>query len=364
MNDRDYMLWLSACSSVLSSRKLNAVIDFFGSAENVFRADGSLINNSVRLTERESNSLLSGRDRDYIGKLYDLLEFKGISFISRNCDGFPTLLREIPDPPIGIFIKGNLPEDESVKVAVIGSRSCSEYGRLTAGILARPLARAGIIIVSGMARGVDSVAHRSAIEAGGRTIAVLGSGVDVCYPKENESLHRDIINNGCVISEYPPGTKPIHYNFPARNRIISGLSKGIIVTEAAKKSGTMITVDQAADQGREVFAVPGNITVRLCEGTNKLIKDGAHVASCYLDVLEVLGIDKISDKNTKSAELPSSLTPQEQKILALVNFEPISLDALLDDNELTKGEVYLALTSLEVKGLVKKLSGSRYMKNN
>ena len=360
MTNKDYMLWLSSLVSGMSSRKLNSLLEIFGTAQAVFSAAEAELCRSIRLTDKEKKTVFERRNREYIEELKSLLESRQISYISQDCDSFPTLLREIPDPPIGIFVVGNLPDDDTNKVAVIGSRTCSEYGRLTARCLSKPLAKAGVIIVSGMARGVDSVAHRAALDAGGKTIAVLGCGVDVCYPRENEGLREEIISNGCVISEYPPGTRPLPYHFPARNRIISGISRGVIVTEATNKSGTMITVDQALDQGREVFAIPGDINRELSKGTNRLIKDGAHVTLSHTDILETLHID------TKPAESGGSknLQPNEIHVLGIIDFEPRGFDALLDQASVTNGELHLTLTALEIKGLVRRLPGSRYVKND
>jgi DNA processing protein len=207
------------------------------------------------------------------------------------------------------------------------------------------------------------MAHRGAISGGGKTIAVLGCGVDICYPAENRELREEIINNGCVISEYPPGTTPIPAFFPARNRIISGLSEGVLVAEAGKKSGTLITVNQAMEQGREVFSIPGNISSKLSEGTNELIRDGAIPVSDYTDVLFALGISQEKDvpqqKNSNFV-----LATDEKLVYDSLSFDPISIDMLFELTNLNPGRIHLTCAQLEIKGLARKLPGSRYIKNN
>jgi DNA processing protein len=218
-----------------------------------------------------------------------------------------------------------------------------------------------------MARGTDSMAHRSAIEGGGQTVAVLGCGTDVCYPPENRQLREDIIANGCVVSEYPPGVQPFQGHFPARNRIISGLSSVVVVVEAARKSGTLITVEQAADQGREIMAVPGSIASKLSEGTNKLISEGALPVMDYVDVLIALGINpaQASQKSTaKAAKLKlDSLAHEEKIVYDSLTFEPVAFDRLAALTKMPAGGLHYALTMLELKGFIKKLPGSRFIRN-
>jgi len=200
------------------------------------------------------------------------------------------------------------------------------------------------------------------------TIAVLGCGVDICYPAENKQLREDIINNGCVISEYPPGVRPAPMYFPARNRIISGLCRAIVVTEAGKKSGTLITVDQAQEQGREVFAVPGNISSKLSYGTNQLIREGAYPVSDHEDILAALGISAqspeiLDEKNNSEKNSKNNLAPDEKRVYDSLSLEPISFDMLVDVTSVEIGRLHLICTGLELRGLAKKLPGARYIKN-
>ncbi|MCL2356529.1 MAG: DNA-processing protein DprA [Defluviitaleaceae bacterium] len=365
MHNDIYMLWLSSLAGHIDSRKLNFILDTFGTARNAFFANPSEFERASRLTPQAAKMLNERRSLEYIENLLGELEKRGIAYFSRENERFPSELREIPDPPVGIFCMGTLPPDDTPMVAVIGSRKCSEYGLMAARVFAKPLAEAGIVIVSGMARGVDSMAHRGAISGGGKTIAVLGCGVDVCYPAENLELRDQIAANGCVISEYPPGTKPQAYFFPARNRIISGLSRGVLVTEAGKKSGTLITVNQATEQGREVFAVPGNISSRLSEGTNDLIRDGAIPVSDHTDIMFALKISppkKSSNSGDKSHEKKIALAPDEKQVYDTLSFDPVSVETLMEAMDFSPGTMMLLLARLEIKGLVRKMPGSRYIK--
>ncbi|MCL2217482.1 MAG: DNA-protecting protein DprA, partial [Defluviitaleaceae bacterium] len=209
---------------------------------------------------------------------------------------------------------------------------------------------------------VDSMAHRGALSGGGKTIAVLGCGADICYPAENRELREEIIKNGCIISEYPPGTTPQAFFFPARNRIISGLSCGIVVAEAGKKSGTLITVDQAMEQGREVFAVPGNISSKLSEGTNQLIRDGAFPVSDFEDILYALGISPAPDAPPEPVK-KSLLAPEEKRVYDSLDLNPVSFDMLAEITEIQPGRLHFICTGLEIKGLIRKLPGSRYVRS-
>jgi len=357
----------------LGSRKLNTLIDTFETARNIFNAPIEELER--HLTPKGLCTITSQRNLQYIEGLLNSMEAEGIVYYSREHERYPNLLKEIPDPPVGLFCIGTFPPESMHKVAIIGSRRCSEYGLMAAQLLATPLAQNGVVVVSGMARGVDSMAHKGAIQGGGQTVAVLGCGVDVCYPPENNFLRKEIINNGCVISEYPPSTQPLPAFFPARNRIISGLSKGVVVTEAAAKSGTLITVDQAASQGREVMAVPGNISSRLSEGTNHLIRDGAHIVASHIDILYALGISKCNNssefekkqpkdqKNNETDSLSKNLATEEKQVYDSLSYEPVSFDILSEMVNIGVGQLHLICTSLELKGLLKKLPGSRYIKN-
>jgi len=361
MHDDIYMLWLSSLVHHTTARKLNFLLEQFGSARAIFNATSEELREALPQAHHAFNIISKAQDLDIIEKLLATLETKGIAYISRNNENYPSMLKEIHDPPLGLFFKGTLPSDDYAKIAIIGSRKCSEYGLLTARLLARPLAAAGVVVVSGMAKGVDSMAHRGAIQGGGKTIAVLGCGVDICYPSENKQLMMEIINNGCVASEYAPGVTPTPAFFPARNRIISGLSRGVVVTEAALKSGTLITVDQAQEQGREVFAVPGNISSKLSGGTNQLIRDGAYPVSDHTDILSVLKISPVTENEIQKDK--PQLAQEEKRVYDNLSLEPVSFDMLASLTGIDIGKLHLICTGLELKGLAKKIPGSRYIRN-
>ena len=240
------------------------------------------------LTEKTIKSLSDSRKKWDFESEKNKLSQKGIIFVSRIDRKFPDKLKNIPDAPFAIYYKGKLPDPDTPSVAIIGARICSDYGRYMARNFGRGLALAGVQIISGMARGIDGVSQKAAVEAGGMSYGILGNGVDVCYPEENMDVYRGLCKNGGIISEYPPGTLPKAGFFPMRNRIISGLADIVLVIEAREKSGTQITVDTALEQGREVLAVPGRVTDRLSDGCNALISQGAGVAICIEDILDRL----------------------------------------------------------------------------
>jgi len=363
----------------VGSRKLNFLLDVFGNASAIFKSSAEELREHMPLAHHAFEHICKHKDLEYIEALLEKMESQGIVYISRNNPRFPSLLKEIPDAPVGIFFTGTLPADNIEKVAIIGSRNCSEYGLLTARLLAQPLAAAGVAIVSGMARGVDSMAHRGALQGGGITVAVLGCGVDICYPAENRELRKQILQEGCVVSEYAPGVRPAPAFFPARNRIISGLSRAVVVTEAGLKSGTLITVDQAQEQGREVLAVPGNISSKLSQGTNQLIRDGAFPVSNHEDILNILGgapklgntrkpkskptAQELQKNPQNSKNFNISLAPDEKRVYDRLSLEPVSFDYLADVSEVDIGRLHLICTGLELKGLAKKLPGACYIKN-
>lgn len=272
--------------------------------------------------------------------------------------GYPSSLSDIPDPPAVLFFEGEL--DKALQkpvVAVIGSRRSSVYGLGVARSLSRALSSAGVCVASGLARGIDGEAHRGSLDAGGPTIAVLGSGIDVSYPPEHGKLARSIAKCGALVSEYPPGTKPDRFNFPERNRIISGLSRGVIVVEAGERSGTMITVNSALDQGREVFAVPGEVTRSTSFGTNRLLKEGANLVTSVDDVLEVLGIH--------ATESAASLLPDVEgevgvAVVQLLADAPLHFDEIVRRLELDPGALQAELLMLEMQGHIIRRPGEIY----
>lgn len=284
---------------------------------------------------------------------------QGIRLISRDDPAYPALLAQTVNPPFLLYVRGTLTENDRWSLAVVGTRQASTYGKEVTRKLVSGLVAAGVTIVSGLALGIDAVAHSAALAAGGRTLAVLGSGVDQLYPMTNQQLGQTIMQQGAVMSEYPVGTMPTATNFPPRNRLISGLSLGVLVIEAAPKSGALITAQFAGEQGREVFAIPGNIFSPRSEGTHRLIKDGASLVTCVDDILDALNLQSAVVQQEMTAIMPE--TPIEAALLALVEDEPQHVDQLRRDSGLGIADVSATLALLELKGLVRQVGGMQYV---
>jgi DNA processing protein len=283
----------------------------------------------------------------------------GIRLVSRDDPSYPPLLAQTAHPPFLLYVRGTLTDNDRWALAVVGTRQASTYGKDVTRKLVTGLVAAGVTIVSGLALGIDAVAHNAALAAGGRTLAVLGSGVDQIYPQSNYQLGSTIPQQGALVSEYAIGTLPTATNFPPRNRLISGLSLGVLVVEAAPKSGALITAQFAGEQGRDVFAVPGNIFSPRSEGTHRLLKDGAMLVTCVDDILDALNLQSAVVQQEMSAIMPE--TPTEAALLALVEDEPQHIDELRRQSGLNMPEVSSTLALLELKGLVRQVAGMQYV---
>ena len=283
----------------------------------------------------------------------------GVRLLSRDDPAYPPLLRQLVNGPPLIYVRGTLTDNDRWALAVVGTRQASTYGRDATRKLVTDLVGAGVTIVPGLALGIDAVAHQAALEAGGRTIAVLGSGVDQIYPQTNRALAQAVMAQGAIVSEYALGTQPAAINFPPRNRIISGLSLGVLVIEAAARSGALITVQFALEQGRDVFAVPGSIFSPKSEGPNRLIRDGAMLVTRADEILDALNMQNVVEQQTVSAMLPE--TAEEVALLKLVEAEPRHIDAISRDSTLAPPVVSATLAMLELKGLVKQVGGMQYV---
>jgi DNA processing protein len=284
----------------------------------------------------------------------------GITILTWESAAYPAYLREIPTAPPVLYLQGELQEIDRLGVAVVGTRRLTAYGRQVTRDIVSGLVRNGVTIISGLARGIDAVAHQAALDAGGRTIAVLGSGLDCIYPAENRSLVKEIISGrGAVISEYGLGVQPEAKNFPPRNRVISGLSLGVIVVEAGKRSGALITANFALEQGRDVFAVPGNINSVASKGPNRLIQDGAKLVTCADDVLDELNLQMVVEQTAVQLLLPE--TAEEAALLAHLNYNPIHVDELGRATGFPTNLVSSTLTMMELKGMVQQTGGMSYI---
>jgi DNA processing protein len=291
-------------------------------------------------------------------------EKAAVKIVPFTDSSYPARLRMISDPPSLLYLKGEIRRDDEKAVAVVGSRSTSDYGRRVARDLCRGLASLGFTVVSGMARGIDGTAHETSLNAGGRTIAVLGSGVDRVYPAEHDKLYRRISENGAVISEFPMGTRPLAFNFPARNRLISGLSLGVVVVEATEKSGSLITAALALEQGREVFAVPGEVGASRSRGAHRLIRQGAKLVETVDDIMEEIAPQLlVRSGKTLSAPrrtLPQNLGDEFQRIFGLFQERPLQIDEVIESSGCSASRVSEILLELELQGYIKQLPGKKY----
>lgn len=347
----------------LGSQRLLKLVEHFGSAKAAWEAkEKELL--ILPWMGKVAQELVAWRKKVEPRRLEEeLLRSKvGVLVFTDPC--YPQELKNIYNPPSVLYYLGDLTALEGIKVAVVGTRRPTPYGLKVAQVLARGLAEAGIVVVSGMAAGIDAAAHRGALQGKGKTIAVLGSGVDVVYPRENARLYQEIAGEGLILSELPPGTPPERHHFPARNRIISGLARGTIVVEAGEKSGALITADLALEQGRDVFAVPGPITSFQSRGTNNLLKQGAKVVTGVEDILEEYFSGEVQGPARKQGvrNTPGlKLSPVEEKVLAAVASSPLSLEELGEATGLSIREINIALTFLELQGLVSRLPGGLYV---
>ena len=273
--------------------------------------------------------------------------------------GYPERLRQIENPPPVLYVKGTLTPADEYALAVVGTRRATTYGREATNLIAGELARQGMTIVSGLALGIDTYAHHAALAAGGRTLAVLGCGIDIPYPQTNVKLAAQICDgNGALLAEYPPGTKPEPANFPPRNRIISGLARGVLVVESGAKGGALITVDFANEQGRDIFVVPGSIFSRLSDGTNALLRQGARSVTSANDILEDLSLLRLSEQ-VEVREIVGS-NPLEKALLRILADQPLHIDEICQSSGLAMGDVSSTLMMMEMKGMVKSLGAMRY----
>ena len=354
-----------------------ALLEAFGTPQKVFEAPLSMIKAVPGIGDKTARQIKAFKDWKKVEKELECADRTGVSIVTSQDPLYPSQLLSTYDYPAFLYVKGHLKEDD-VNVAVVGSRTASTYGKFTTERLCRELVLRGITVISGLARGIDSAAHRGALSGKGRTIAVLGCGLDVVYPPENEKLFTEISLQGALISEFPFGTPPNAPNFPARNRIISGISLGVVVVEASEKSGSLITARIALEQGREVFAVPGSIDSSGSRGTNKLIKQGAKLIENVEDILEeilpqVTRAPKVvkPDQRQKQPDdqqkiLTSSpdlvLKETEKTVWQVLSQKPVHIDQIITSTGLTAHEVLVILLNLELQGLIEQKPGKTYMR--
>lgn len=348
--EKEYLYWLCRIRGNIGAVKIRKLWEYAGSFEAVYNMKKQDLFRLSFLLAGDADTLLDGK-QDFLQRLdeYHSLKERGIQFITPMDSEYPSRLQLIYDMPMGLFVRGRLPREDIPSAAIIGARSCSWYGREEAEFLGRELAGAGIQIISGLAYGVDAAGHKGAVNAQGAAFGVLGNGVDICYPKDNLSLYRAVLENGGLISEYGPGEQPNRRNFPVRNRLISGLSDAVIVVEARRRSGSLITVGLALEQGKEIFAIPGRVTDPLSEGCNSLIRDGAQMLQTPEDVLEFFQISrsKILKVGKKTG---NGLAKNEKMVYSCLDSQPKHVESIIENSGLSSGECMAVLLELELGG--------------
>jgi len=360
MNNFEALVSLNLIPQIGSVR-LKELLKYFPQPQAIFKA--RLADLAQLLGQRLGESIFSFDIKCLENDLVSARK-SGVKIITCFDHGYPTLLKEIPGAPIVLYVLGSLTAQDNLAVGIVGSRRASLYGLSSAEKFASQLSAYGITIVSGMARGVDTYAHRGALKAKGRTIAVMGSGFNHIYPAENAGLAQEISSSGAVISEFPMDTKPLPQNFPRRNRLISGLSLGVLITEAARNSGALITADFALEQGREVFALPGRIDAVGSMGANDLLKQGAKMVTDCDDILEELNLVK-ANKNNESAVKEQAVVSnkEESRLYACITQQPVAIDDLIERTSLSSSQISNLVLKLQFKKLIKALPGKQYMRN-
>jgi len=358
MSARKYWVGFSAVKGIGPVR-FRALQQHFGDLELAWNApEADLL--AAGLTRPAAASLLETRRSLDLDRLIDEVDELGATVLTLDDPDYPVLLGELPDAPPVLYVKGTLLDVDRWAVAFVGTRRASAYGRDMSYQLITPLVNAGITIVSGLALGIDATAHKAALDAGGRTIAVLGCGIDTIYPPEHRHLAAAIMDSGALVTQFAPDTPPDAKNFPVRNRTISGLALGVVVVEAPESSGALLTADCAADQGRDVFAVPGNVTSKNSLGANQLIQSGAKLVISAEDIMEELNLTRSTvETHTQLREIAPS-DPTEAALVGLLADEPVHIDHLCRASGLTITEVSSALAIMELKGLVRRLEGMTY----
>lgn len=346
---KKYKLWLFMLN--VSDKERMSLLSIYNNEETIYSKLQEVLDEFPNMKKK-----LYGYDKieglDKSSKLELWMEKNNIGFLSITDSEYPESLINIADPPYGLFYKGNLKLINSDIVALIGSRNSTAYGEHITKILTKELIRFNISIISGGAKGIDTIAHKTALDCKGNTIIVLGCGIDVIYPYQNRSLFKRVEEEGLILSEFPIGTKPLSYNFPRRNRIISGLSKGVIVSEASEKSGSLITVNYALDQGKDVMAVPGSVFSESSRGCNSLIKDGAIMYNSLENLYDMLGLSK----RTKN------ISPLQNRILSLISKSPTHVDEILNKSYVDREALYRVLFEMQIQNEIVSLPGNFYAK--
>jgi DNA processing protein len=358
MAARKYWLGFNVIKGVGPVR-LRALLQYFGDLEAAWQASEADLR-AAGLDQRTLANVIQVRQAINLDKLVQDVDALGAAVLTLDDPDYPALLRELPDTAPVLYVKGTLLDVDQWAVAFVGTRRSTVYGRDMTHELVSGLVNAGITIVSGMALGIDAAAHKAALDAGGRTIAVLGCGIDTIYPPEHRHLAAEIMENGAVVTEFPPGTPPEGKNFPVRNRTISGLSLGVVVVEAPANSGALLTAEQALEQGRDVFAVPGNVTARSSMGTNRLIQQGAKLVISAEDIMDELNLTRTTVETHTEIRAVAPANEMEAVLVRHLSDEPRHIDDLCQITKLPITQVSSTLAIMELKGIVRRLEGMHY----
>lgn len=359
MNNKDIKYWVGfSLIPGIGRVKFTQLESHFGSLEEAWKASPADLK-QAGLESGKVQAITSKRPTISLEAEMEKLARYGIKAFTRHDPGYPSRLKEIYDYPPILYVRGSLLHEDEWCLAVVGTRRASVYGRQVADEIVSDLARNRITIVSGLAKGIDTIAHRSALDAGGRSIAVFACGLDSVYPSENAQLAQSIIGHGALISEYPLGTSPRAENFPRRNRIMSGMSLGVLIIEAGETSGALITTNLALEQNREVFAVPGSILSPVSRGTNRLIQEGAKLVCDYSDIMEELNLTAVAHQMEISEVIPASDT--ESQLLKQLSAEPAHIDEVCRSSGLPISTVSSTLAMMELKGLIKQMGAMHYV---
>ncbi|HUG34131.1 MAG TPA: DNA-processing protein DprA [Anaerolineales bacterium] len=357
MDDRKYWVGFNLIKGIGAVRMQGLVAYFgdLGSAWNAAPHELTQAGLGLKVIER----VIQARENVVLDQVWEKIKKQGIKILTWQDESYPQRLKEIDQPPPVLYIRGEYLPDDLFAVAIVGTRRVTPYGRQITEELSAFLAANNMTVISGLARGVDAVAHQTALKAGGRSIAVLGSGVDKIYPPEHRALAEQMMERGAIISDYAPGTPPDASNFPPRNRIISGLSLAVVVVEAGETSGALITAEFAAEQGREVFAVPGSILAPQSKGTNKLIQNGALPLLSVNDLMQALDITRVGEQKAARKIMPADAI--EAKLYSVLTSEPLHVDEIRSQSDLPIEKVSAALALMELKGIVRQVGGMNYV---
>lgn len=356
LNKKNIIIWLSHIEGI-SNKDIKYLTNYFYNIEEVWNVDEKHIISALGKRRIIASKIIENRNKQFVAKIFKDLNNNDILPLTIFDSNYPSKLKNIYDPPYVIYIKGNKVDFDIPLIAIVGARKATPYGKWAAHQFAKELTKWGVGIISGLALGIDACGHKGALDGNGYTIGVLGCGLNQYYPAANRALMDKIIKEGCVISEYCLGMPPLKYHFPARNRIVSGLSDGVIVIEASEKSGALITVEFALDHGKDVYALPGNINNIQSKGTNKLIRDGARILLEVDDVIENLKYKYPIDKIGAKQSIKEDLSDLETKIYNIVKRSPVNIDLIISETGMKVSELNPILTILEIKGYIDQMPG-------